>query len=163
VEEPSEAFYRKYLGGQAMGLYYLLKESPAGVDPLAAEAVLAVTLSVVTGAPISGQSRVMVNAKSPLTGAIGDSQAGGFWPAEAKAAGFDAVIIKGKAERPVYLWLHNGEAEGQWPDWHGRGDGLQEPQSYRRARYEETCRCRSEGAVSIGPMGGEELCRIGYL
>jgi len=111
VEEPSEAFYRKYLGGQAMGLYYLLKESPAGVDPLAAEAVLAVTLSVITGAPISGQSRVMVNAKSPLTGAIGDSQAGGFWPAEAKAAGFDAVIIKGKAERPVYLWLHNGEAE----------------------------------------------------
>jgi aldehyde:ferredoxin oxidoreductase len=111
IEEPSEAFYRKYLGGQGLGMYYLLKENPAGVDPLSPDSVMAVTLSVTTGAPISGQSRVMVNAKSPLTGTIGDAQAGGFWPAEAKAAGFDAVIVKGKAERPVYLWLHDGEAE----------------------------------------------------
>jgi aldehyde:ferredoxin oxidoreductase len=111
VEEPPEVFYRKYLGGQAMGLYYLLKEMPAGVDPLGPENILAITLSVVTGAPIAGQSRVMVNAKSPLTGAIGDAQAGGFWPAEAKFAGFDAFIIKGKADKPVYLWIHDGEAE----------------------------------------------------
>jgi aldehyde:ferredoxin oxidoreductase len=111
VEEPSEAFYRKYLGGQGIGMYYLLRESPGGGDPLFPDSILAVTLSVVTGAPISGQSRVMVNAKSPLTGSIGDAQAGGFWPAEAKAAGFDAIIIKGKAEKPVYLWLHDGEAE----------------------------------------------------
>ena len=111
VEEPPEAFYRKYLGGQGFGLYYLLKENPAGVDPLSPDSVLAITLSVVTGAPISGQSRVMVNAKSPLAGSIGDAQAGGFWPAEAKAAGFDGIIVKGKAEQPVYLWLHDGEAE----------------------------------------------------
>ncbi len=111
VEEPSEAFYRKHLGGQGIGMYFLLKESPGGVDPLSPDSILAITLSVVTGAPISGQSRVMVNAKSPLTGSIGDAQAGGFWPAEAKAAGFDAIIVKGKAEKPVYLWLHDGEAE----------------------------------------------------
>ena len=111
VEEPSEAFYRKHLGGQCLGLYYLLQGNPAGVDPLSPDSVLAITLSVVTGAAISGQSRVMLNAKSPLTGAIGDAQAGGFWPAEAKAAGFDAIIIKGKAARPVYLWLHDGQAE----------------------------------------------------
>lgn len=111
VEEPPETFYRKYLGGQGIGMYYILKEMPAGADPLGPENVLAITLSVVTGAPVSGQSRVMANAKSPLTGAIGDAQAGGFWPAEAKAAGFDAFIIKGKAEKPVYLWVHDGEAE----------------------------------------------------
>ncbi len=111
VEEPTEEFYRKYLGGQGIGMYYLLRESPGGVDPLSPDSTLAVTLSVVTGAAISGQSRVMVNAKSPLTGSIGDAQAGGFWPAEAKAAGFDAIIIKGKADKPVYLWLHDGEAE----------------------------------------------------
>jgi len=92
-------------------MYYILKEMPAGADPLGPENVLAITLSVVTGAPVSGQSRVMANAKSPLTGAIGDAQAGGFWPAEAKAAGFDAFIIRGKAEKPVYLWVHDGEAE----------------------------------------------------
>ncbi len=111
VEEPPESFYRKYLGGQGIGLYYILKETPANADPLGPENVLALTLSVVTGAPVPGQSRVMANAKSPLTGAIGDAQAGGFWPAEAKYAGFDAFIIKGKAEKPVYLWVHDGEAE----------------------------------------------------
>jgi aldehyde:ferredoxin oxidoreductase len=111
VEEPPVAFYRKYLGGQGIGLYYLLKEMPAGADPLGPQNVLAITLSVVTGAPVSGQSRVMANAKSPLTGAIGDAQAGGFWPAEAKAAGFDAFIVKGRAEKPVYLWVHDGQAE----------------------------------------------------
>ena len=111
VEEPPETFYRKYLGGQGIGMYYILKEMPAAADPLGPENVLAITLSVVTGAPVSGQSRVMANAKSPLTGAIGDAQAGGFWPAGAKAAGFDAFIVRGKAEKPVYLWVHDGEAE----------------------------------------------------
>ena len=111
VEEPPETFFRKYLGGQCIGMYYILKEMPANADPLGPDNVLAITLSVVTGAPVSGQSRVMANAKSPLTGAIGDAQAGGFWPAEAKAAGFDAIIIKGKAEKPVYLWVHDGQAE----------------------------------------------------
>jgi aldehyde:ferredoxin oxidoreductase len=111
VEEPPEAFYRKYMGGQGIGLYYILKEMPAGTDPLGPENVLAITLGVVTGAPVSGQSRVMANAKSPLTGAIGDAQAGGFWPAEAKSAGFDAFIIKGKAEKPIYLWVQDGQAE----------------------------------------------------
>jgi len=111
VEEPPETFYRKYLGGQCIGMYYILKEMPANADPLGPDNVLAITLSVVTGAPVSGQSRVMANAKSPLTGTIGDAQAGGFWPAEAKAAGFDAIIIKGKAEKPVYLWVHDGQAE----------------------------------------------------
>ncbi len=111
VEEPPENFYRTYLGGQGLGMYYILKEMPAGADPLGPENVLAITLSVVTGAAVSGQSRVMANAKSPLTGAIGDAQAGGFWPAEAKAAGFDAFVIKGKAEKPVYLWAHDGQAE----------------------------------------------------
>ena len=50
-------------------------------------------------------------AKSPLTGAIGDSQGGGFFPAELKFAGFDAIVIKGKAEKPVYLWINEGSYE----------------------------------------------------
>lgn len=111
VEEPAEVFYRKYLGGLGIGMYYILKEVPVGVDPLGPENVLAVTLSVLTGAPISGQSRVVANAKSPVTKGIGASEAGGFWPAQAKATGFDAFIIRGKSEKPVYLWVHDGKAE----------------------------------------------------
>jgi aldehyde:ferredoxin oxidoreductase len=111
IEEPEEKFYRKYMGGSAMGLYYLLKEMSAEADPLGADNVLALCLSVMTGTPISGQSRMTSVAKSPLTGAIGDAQSGGFFPAEMKFAGFDAIIIKGKAEKPVYLWIHDGQTE----------------------------------------------------
>ncbi|MFN2213866.1 MAG: aldehyde ferredoxin oxidoreductase family protein [Anaerolineales bacterium] len=111
VEEPEEAFYRKYMGGSALAMYYLLKELPAGVEPLGSENVLVLALSVLTGAAISGQSRMTAAAKSPLTGGIGDSQGGGFFPAELKFAGFDAVVIKGRAQKPVYLWIHNGQYE----------------------------------------------------
>ena len=111
VEEPDEAFYRKYLGGSALALYYLLKEMPPGADPLGPENVLVLALSVVTGAAISGQSRMTAAAKSPLTGAIGDSQGGGFFPAELKFAGFDAIVFKGKSTKPVYLWINEGQYE----------------------------------------------------
>lgn len=111
VETPEEAFYRTYVGGSALGLYYLLRDTPAGADPLGPENTLVLALSVLTGAPISGQSRMTSVAKSPLTGAVGDSQCGGFFPAEMKFSGFDAVVVRGRAARPVYLWLHDGEAE----------------------------------------------------
>ena len=109
VKEPSETFYRKYMGGSGMGAYYLLKHTPAGADPLGPENTLSLMVGVVTGAPFSGQSRVTATAKSPVTGLVGDSQSGGFWPAELKAAGFDGIVIHGKAEQPVYLWVHDGE------------------------------------------------------
>jgi len=111
VEQPDELFYRKYLGGSAMGTYYLLKNTPAHADPLGPENVLSLMLSVVTGAPISGQSRVAAVAKSPYSGLVAESTAGGFWPAQLKFAGFDGIVIRGRAEKPVYLWVHNGEAE----------------------------------------------------
>ncbi len=116
VEQPPESFYRKYMGGSAMGMYYILRDTPSGLhDPeyygaLLPENVLTIMTSITTGAPISGQSRINVNAKSPLTGAIGDSQAGGFFPAELKFAGFDGLVIKGRASHPVYLKIVNGKA-----------------------------------------------------
>jgi len=111
IEEPEEAFYRKYMGGSAMGAYYLLKHTPPGADPLGPENTLTLMVGVVTGAPFSGQSRVCAAAKSPLSGLVGESAGGGFWPAELKFAGFDGVVIHGKAERPVYLSVQDGEAE----------------------------------------------------
>jgi aldehyde:ferredoxin oxidoreductase len=111
VEEPPESFYRKYLGGSAMGLYYILKEMPKGAEALGPDNVLTLFTSVTTGAAISGQSRINVNAKSPISGAIGDSQGGGYFPAELKFAGFDGIVIKGKSARPVYLTIIGGEPE----------------------------------------------------
>ena len=62
IENPEEAFYRKYLGGSAMGMTYILKEVPPDVDPLGPANVLTMMLSPTTGAPVSGQSRMTFNA-----------------------------------------------------------------------------------------------------
>jgi len=111
VEEPDAGFYRKYLGGSAIGNYYLLRMLEPGVDPLSPKNLLVLSTSVMTGTPLAGQSRFDAAAKSPLTGGVGSSQAGGFWPAQFKFTGFDAVVIQGAASSPVYLWIHQGQAE----------------------------------------------------
>ncbi len=111
VEEPPESFYRKYLGGSALNMHYMLTQMPANADPLGPDNLLCLSVGVTTGAPISGQSRMTSTAKSPLTGGIGDAQCGGFFPAEMKFAGFDAFIIKGKSPKPVYLWVNDGQYE----------------------------------------------------
>ena len=111
VEEPKDAFYRKYLGGSAMGMHYILRDMPKGADPLSPENVLTLMAGVTTGAAISGQSRLNANAKSPISGGIGDSQSGGFFPAELKFAGFDGIVIKGKSSKPVYLAIIDGKYE----------------------------------------------------
>jgi len=111
VETPEEGFYRKYLGGSAMGMHYILREMPKGADPLGPENVLTLMTGVSTGAAISGQSRINANAKSPISGGIGDGQGGGFFPAELKFAGFDGIVIKGKSSKPVYLFINEGSYE----------------------------------------------------
>ena len=62
VEEPEEAFYRKYMGGSALAMYYLLRDMPPGVDPLGPDNMLVLALSVLTGTAISGQSRMTAAA-----------------------------------------------------------------------------------------------------
>ncbi len=111
LETPPESFYRKYMGGSAMGLYYLLKEMPKDADALGPDNVLTLMAGVTTGAAISGQSRLNANAKSPISNGIGDSQGGGYFPAELKFAGYDGIVIKGKAPHPVYLSIIDGKAE----------------------------------------------------
>jgi len=107
----SEDVYRKYPGGSALAAYLVLQQIPVGADPLGPDNVLVMAVSPLTGLAISGQSRMTACARSPLTGAIGDSQCGGFFPAEMRNAGADAIVFTGKAPEPVYLWLHDGTAE----------------------------------------------------
>ena len=111
IEEPSEKFYRTYFGGGGLAAYYLLKNLKPGTDPLGADNVLVVALSVVVGAPLSGFSRYTIAAKSPLTGGFAETEAGGFFGPELKFAGYDAIVIKGKSPKPVYLWIKDGQVE----------------------------------------------------
>jgi aldehyde:ferredoxin oxidoreductase len=110
-ETPSEIVYRRYMGGSALSLYYLLKEQKPGVDPLGPENKLIFMSSVISGTPLPGLTRYTVAARSPLTGAIGEAEAGGFFGPELKMAKFDGVIIEGRSPKPVYLWIKDGKAE----------------------------------------------------
>jgi aldehyde:ferredoxin oxidoreductase len=111
VDQPPGDYYQRYLGGRGFIVTTLLKEVPAGVDPLGAQNKLIFALGPLTGMPLPGGGRNSVGAKSPLTGGFGEAEAGGFWGAELKKAGFDAVIIEGQAASPVYLWIQDGQAE----------------------------------------------------
>ena len=111
IEEPDERFYRTYFGGGGLAAYYLLNDLDPGIDPLSPDNILIFALSVVTGAPLSGFSRYTIAAKSPLTGGFAETEAGGYFGPELKFSGFDAIIFKGKAPKPVYLWIHEGRVE----------------------------------------------------
>ena len=153
TEEPGELVYRTYLGGGGLATYYLLRELKPGIDPLSADNILIFASSVISGAPIAGMVRYTVAAKSPLTGAYGEAEAGGFWGPELKFSGFDAIVITGKAEKPCYLWINDGKAEIRSAErvW-GLETGLAQ-----EAIREEVGEKRARVAL-IGPAG-ENLVR----
>lgn len=149
--------YRLYPGGSALGLYLALQDMKPGIDPCSPENNLVFSVSALTGLPISGISRMNVTAKSPLTGGMGDSQAGGYIPAHLKANGLDAVKITGKSDRPVYLYINGDEAElrdasGLWGKVTGEAEELIR-QDLGRTDIE---------IAQIGP-GGENLVRYACI
>ncbi len=111
TEEPSEDYYKTYLGGRGFIVHTLLNEVPRGADPLGPENRLIFALGPITGHPFPGSGRNSVGAKSPLSGGYGESEVGGFWGAELKKSGYDALIVEGKADQPVYLWINEGRPE----------------------------------------------------
>ncbi len=148
VLEPDEKWYRTYFGGSGFIGRFLLTEVSPQVDPLGPENVLIFACSVVTGAPFSGFNRYAVGAKSPLTGGFARTEAAGYFGPELKFAGYDAIIITGTADSPVYLWINDGKVEirdgsGLW--------GLDNWETLERLR-EETGEQKVR-VVSIGPAG----------
>jgi aldehyde:ferredoxin oxidoreductase len=111
VEKLSGEFCRKYLGGAGFIAYYLWKELKSGTDALSPGNKLIFALGPVSGLLLPGAARNCIGAKSPLTGGIAKAEVGGYWMAELKRAGFDVIIVEGKAAKPSYIWVHDGEAE----------------------------------------------------
>jgi len=111
IEEIPEVTMRKYLGGGALAAWLLLRDLPAGADPLGPDNVLVFMTSVINGLSLSGTNRYTAAAKSPLTGGYGESEAGGWWGPELRAAGLDGVTVRGTSATPVYLWIKDGQLE----------------------------------------------------
>jgi aldehyde:ferredoxin oxidoreductase len=111
VERPGDDFYRLLVGGRAVIAYFLLRELSPSIDPLSQDNLLVFAPGIMQGSNFPGSGRHSVGGKSPLTGAIGSSEAGGWWGHEFKHAGYDALVIHGRANKPVYLWIKNGELE----------------------------------------------------
>jgi len=109
--EPPEDYYRRYLGGRGFIIQILLTEVPKGADPFGPRNKLVFALGPITGHPVPGSGRNSVGTKSPLTGGFGEAEAGGYWGAALKSAGYDAIIVEGAAADPVYLWIEDGHAE----------------------------------------------------
>src|SRR3989454_3189255 len=144
VEEIPEVTIRKYLGGGALACHLLLRDMPAGVDPLGPDNMLVFMTSVINGLSLSGTNRYTAAAKSPLTGGYGESEAGGWWGPELRAAGFEGVTIRGRSETPVYLWIKDGQVEvrdGAQYWWKLSGevqDGLEAELGDKRIRVLQT-------------------------
>ncbi|MBI2157829.1 MAG: aldehyde ferredoxin oxidoreductase family protein [Candidatus Rokubacteria bacterium] len=144
TEELPEPVTRKYLGGGALAAWLLLRDLPARVDPLGPDNVLVFTTSVINGLSLSGTNRYTAAAKSPLTGGYGESEAGGWWGPELRAAGFDGVAIRGTAAAPVYLWIKDGQvkfrdAQPYWGKLSGEvQDGLEAELGDKRIRVLQT-------------------------
>ena len=101
---------KDYIGGRGLGIYYLNKEMDPKCDPLSPENLMIMMTGPLTGTGTPTGARYMVMTKSPLTGAVTCSNAGGQMPRDMKRAGYDGIIFKGKSKKPVFLWIDNGKA-----------------------------------------------------
>ncbi|UCC64718.1 MAG: aldehyde ferredoxin oxidoreductase family protein [Anaerolineae bacterium] len=106
-----EGLARAFLGGRGLNVKRLWDELPARTDGLSPQNVLVFGVGPLVGTSFPGGARFNVSAMSPQTGILGDSNAGGFWGPELKFAGYDQVIVHGRAERPVYLWIKDDAVE----------------------------------------------------
>ncbi|MGV9198876.1 MAG: aldehyde ferredoxin oxidoreductase family protein [Promethearchaeia archaeon] len=111
TEEIESKFIRKYLGGRGLGAKILYDELKPGIDALSPENIVIIASGPLTGTKAASSGRYAVVTKSPLTGAILSANSGGDWGPYLRRSGFDGIVIKGKAEHPTYLWIHNGEVE----------------------------------------------------
>jgi len=111
TENPPDELYLKLVGGRALEAYLLLRDMPVGADPLGPDNLLIFAPGVFQGTNLPGAGRHSVGGKSPLTGAIGSAEAGGWWGHEFKRSGWDALVVHGQAKAPVYLWIHNDKVE----------------------------------------------------
>ncbi|MHC4457790.1 MAG: aldehyde ferredoxin oxidoreductase N-terminal domain-containing protein [Planctomycetota bacterium] len=157
VKSVPREWRRKFLGGRGLNAYLLFKQTSPGCDPLGPSNTVIISSGLLGGTLTAPFECAHVVAKSPLTQLLGRATLSGFFGSEMRWAGFDHLVVKGRARHPVYLWIHNGniqirEAKDIW------GKGVFESRYIiRRELGDENVRL-----ICIGPAG-ENLVRYGNI
>ncbi len=157
VEPIPDSILKTHLGGKGLGSYLLLNENPPRVDPFSPENRLIFTLGPLADTPFYGSSRFAVFTKSPQTGIYSESYSGGKITAPLSRTGYDAILIQGKADRPIYLEISDQavlfhSASHLW----GKETFESEEAILREAGRKDA------GALVIGPAG-ENLVRFAVI
>jgi len=144
---------RKYIGARGLGVKYVFENGPQ-VDPLSPDNIICFMNGPLTGTEANMSGRMAIVTKSPLTGTVCDSHHGGWSAARLRWAGFDGLIFKGKAEKPVYAYVHDGvvellDASEVW------GKGVHDTVKYFKEKYGE----KDLTVMAIG-QAGENLVRF---
>ncbi len=156
VEGLDEAVAKKFIGGRGLGTKLYSDEVSPDVDALSPENKLLVVTGPLTGTPTPTGGRYMVVTKSPLTGTIASSNSGGYWGPELKFAGYDVVILEGKAQEPVYVMIEDDKIEFR-PAAHLWGKVVSETTKVLEAETPVKSRI-----LTIGPAG-EKMSHIAAI
>jgi aldehyde:ferredoxin oxidoreductase len=153
VEELNREKEEKFIGGRGLGTKILAEEVDPKVDALSPENKLIFVTGPLTGTPTPTGGRYMVVTKSPLTGTVASSNSGGYWGAELKAAGYDAIVVEDKADKPVYISIEDDKVEIR-DAGHVWGKAVTEATKLLESENAEKAR-----VCLIGPAG-EKLSRV---
>ncbi len=157
VEGLEEGIARKYLGGKGLGAYLLYHSLKPHTDPYDPGNLLIFTSGPLTGTRFPCVARGAVITRSPMTGTFLDSYAGGIFGPALKYAGYDALVIAGKAKKPVYIFIHNGiisieDASSLW--------GFSTFETEKRLRDDLKIEKREHMGIAAIGMAGEKLVRF---
>lgn len=157
VEPIPDSILRSYLGGKGLGSYLLLKENPPHVDPFSPENHLIFTLGPLADTPFYGSSRFAVFTKSPQTGIYSESYSGGKITFSLSRTGYDAIIVEGRSQRPIFLEISDEEVlfHSASPLW-GKDTYEAEEAILKKIGKKEA------GALVIGPAG-ENLVKFAVI
>ena len=158
-----EALARRYLGGTGLATYYMYREIPKGADPLGPQNLLIFASGPLNGTQFPG-SRTSVNFKSPINGHFGNSFVGGGFASELKWAGWDMVIFRGAAPKPVYLDIQNDKVTLHDAAAHWGKDTYATEYDIKKelADREGTLTAHYAHALVIGPAG-ENKSRVACI
>jgi len=156
AEKLDEKLARKFIGGSGLATKILSDETGAKTDPLGPENRLIFMTGPFAATPVITSGRHHMVTKSPLTGAYTESDSGGTWGPYLKRAGFDGIVVTGKASKPVYLWVTDGKAEIRDASRYWGMDTYVLDEAIRKETHNEAV------VASIGP-GGEKGVRYASI